>query len=819
MTKSDAPDPVTAGTNITYTINFASAGPSDAQAVLVADNVPANTTFVSTTATPGWTTTTPPVGGTGTISFTKGSVSGGETATFTIVVNVNANTANGSVITNTVTAASTTADPNPGNNAATATTTVMTSADISVVKTDAPDPVDAGANITYTLNFANGGPSDALNVSVADATPAGTTFISAAAPAGWSTTAPPVGGTGNITFAKTPVAPGEVAVFTIVVKVNSDTADGTVITNTVTASTSTADPNIGNNSSTTTTTVQVRADLSVVKTDSPDPVAAGTNLTYTIDFTNNGASDAQNVSITDSVPPNTTFVSATVPAGWTSTTPPVGGTGTITFTKATTTADEAAQFLIVVAVGVSTPDGTVISNTASVTTDTTDPDSANDTSTTTTTVNAIADLAVDKSDATDPVFAGGNETYTIDFVSNGPSDALNVVVSDPIPANTTFVSATAPAGWTLTTPPVGGTGTVTFTKTTVIVGETASFQIVVNVDGGTADNTTLSNTVTASSDAGDPDAANNSDTETTLTHEPTDLEITKTDGITQVSPGQNVTYTIVATNLGTRDDPAAVVNDTFPPELNNVSWTCSATGSATCTPSGTGDINDTVNLAERFDSVTYTVDAMVDFNTTGAVSNTATVTPSAGVFDPDLSNNTATDTDSIACLFCDEFDDSTLDPNWTYIKKIADWSEDGANLIGSTSGKSRAIATPVFSGCITCTVMATMQSSGGPPVSLIAWYTDDDNFLELLMKQSNGRWILKHHTNGHVSVKEKFNAGSILPNTPYVVRINFDGVQFRVFINNSATPDITLTPIAQPNGTVGFKVKKVTGTFDFIRVF
>ncbi len=95
----------------------------------------------------------------------------------------------------------------------TAILTTATEADLSVTKTDSPDPVIAGTNLTYTLNFASSGPSDAQNVSITDAVPTGTTFVSASAPAGWSTTSPAVGGTGNVIFTKGTAASGETGDF------------------------------------------------------------------------------------------------------------------------------------------------------------------------------------------------------------------------------------------------------------------------------------------------------------------------------------------------------------------------------------------------------------------------------------------------------------------------------------------------------------------------------------------------------------------------------------------------------------------------------
>jgi len=80
---------------------------------------------------------------------------------------------------------------------------------------------------------------------------------------GWSTSAPAVGGTGNVVFSKATGVNGETAVFTIVVHVNASTASGATITNSATVAGSTGDPTPGNNTATATTTVQTQADLAV----------------------------------------------------------------------------------------------------------------------------------------------------------------------------------------------------------------------------------------------------------------------------------------------------------------------------------------------------------------------------------------------------------------------------------------------------------------------------------------------------------------------------------------------------------------------------
>src|SRR6185369_16437973 len=121
-----------------------------------------------------------------------------------------------------------------------------------------------------------------------------------------------------------------------------------------------------------------------------------------------------------------------------------------------------------------------------------------------------------KTDTPDPVCVGQNITYTIGFRNNSSGSATNATVSDTIPANTTFVSATLPAGWSRGDSVVaGGTGTLMFTNPSVAGGGTASFTVVVKVNAGTTGGTIISNTATASSDTVDDVPANNSKTATT----------------------------------------------------------------------------------------------------------------------------------------------------------------------------------------------------------------------------------------------------------------------------------------------------------------
>jgi uncharacterized repeat protein (TIGR01451 family) len=254
-------------------------------------------------------------------------------------------------------------------------------ADLVVTKSDAPDPVTPTATLTYIISVTNSS-TDSANVTVIDTLPAGTTFL--AGPAGCSL---PVGGTFSCTGIT--LAGGANIALTVLVVVDAATPAGTVLINTATATSDLPDPNLVNNTATTTTTV-VAPGLAVTKGDAPDPVTPGANLTYTVDITNGGPTAAQTVVFADALPAGTTFVSETQTGGpvFTCTTPPVGGTGTISCTIATLASGASASFTVVVNVDPTTPAGSVITNTATVTTVTTDPDLTDNTATATTNVVA-----------------------------------------------------------------------------------------------------------------------------------------------------------------------------------------------------------------------------------------------------------------------------------------------------------------------------------------------------------------------------------------------------------------------------------------------
>jgi uncharacterized repeat protein (TIGR01451 family) len=242
-------------------------------------------------------------------------------------------------------------------------------ADLSLAKSDSPDPVFAGQTLSYRLNVRNDGPSNAAGVTVTDELPADVSFDSAAPSQGSCSES---GRTVRCGLGA--LATGASA--TIAIRV-TPRAEGT-LTNTATVEAIEGDPNPSNNAASASTTVNPAADLQLTKTDSPDPAHVGKALTYTLNVKNNGGSNASGVILNDQLPKATGFGSVST------------SQGTCTRTKTSVTCNlrslASGATATVTIVVKPTKKGT-ITNTASATaTQPSDPNTANNTATATTTV-------------------------------------------------------------------------------------------------------------------------------------------------------------------------------------------------------------------------------------------------------------------------------------------------------------------------------------------------------------------------------------------------------------------------------------------------
>ncbi|HSN57354.1 MAG TPA: S8 family serine peptidase, partial [Candidatus Sulfomarinibacteraceae bacterium] len=246
-----------------------------------------------------------------------------------------------------------------------------------------------------------------------------------------------------------------------------------------------------------------------------------------------------------------------------------------------------------------------------------------------------ADLAVTKTDGVATVVPGEGLSYTIVVGNAGPDDVVGAAVVDAFPAELTGVTWTcAAAGGASCT--AAGSGDIGDTVD-LPVGGTATYTAVATVAPGATG--TLSNTATVNPPAGvtDPDPGDNSATDTTTVGAFTELHGSVSDGVCWRAPGEVTTYTVTVANDGPGAAIGALVEDSPPAILVGLAWTCTASGGAACTASGTGAISQTVDLPAG-GSVVFELTGTVDPGATGWLLNQAMVTPPANCVDPTPDN-------------------------------------------------------------------------------------------------------------------------------------------------------------------------------------
>ncbi len=239
-------------------------------------------------------------------------------------------------------------------------------------------------------------------------------------------------------------------------------------------------------------------------------------------------------------------------------------------------------------------------------------------------------------------------TYTYLVKNSGGSTVEDTTVTIVLPDQTTFSDLDTPPG--VTCVHESATRTVTCDLGSMNPTASTSFGVKVHI-APTATNKVSHGNYTVSGKGVSPLIGPLVETNLTTGVTYADLSASLTDGIVAVGWGQPVRYTLVVTNHGPGDVSGASIDDTFPAELTNVSWTCVGSGGATCeATSGTGDIHTTADLPAG-SQVTFIVDATVIAGSgTGTLRNSASVSAPAGLQDPDDTNDVAVDVDGIGTL-------------------------------------------------------------------------------------------------------------------------------------------------------------------------
>jgi uncharacterized repeat protein (TIGR01451 family) len=287
------------------------------------------------------------------------------------------------------------------------------------------------------------------------------------------------------------------------------------------------------------------------KTATPTSVLVNGTITYSLQYENRGNSVAHNVLLVDPIPPGAIYVNSTNSG--------VFATDNVTWTLG----DLAAGAKGTVSVVVTAPGLPLTLNNLAILTADNAVDAQNSAA-----VNVTGEPAFSLRiiDTPDPVLDGTDLHYTLALTNTGTVPATGTTLTMPVPADTTFVSATG-----------GGTlagGIITWNIGPLDVGKPWSVVVTVHVNAPLLDGTLLDASATA--DAGNLAAPVVATAQTTVTSEPV-LDVTLTATPANVQGGDHITYTLVFTNTGTALAAGTILTLTIP-------------GSTVITASGTSTV-------------------------------------------------------------------------------------------------------------------------------------------------------------------------------------------------------------------------------------
>lgn len=390
----------------------------------------------------------------------------------------------------------------------------------------------------------------------------------------------------------------------------------------------------------------------------------------TISHLGTSASEAFDIVVIDTIPAGLTYVGGSAgPAGWS---PSYDGTNTLTWTCSApcslplaSSANLTYDVTMEDAPAPPTP-GDVFSNTTSMAWTSLDDTDINErtgddnggtepqndyTDNTTEDVTLTnPDLRVTKDDGVAFYVPGLTVVYDIVVENVGNEDVNAALVEDAIPPQLSSWD------WVCNGTTGGASGcdgvsgsTANFNDSVNLpAGSSITYQVTANILSSATGDMTNTVTVTLPAEYIEPTPDDNTDSDTDGQDSQADLSVDKDDGVTLISPGTTITYTIVVSNFSPSDVWGAEVTDTIQTKIDSWTWACTGTtgGASGCTPAPSSalDFSDIVDLPAN-SSITYTVTAQVSNTASGTLTNEVTVTAPAGVTETDLNNNTDDDTD------------------------------------------------------------------------------------------------------------------------------------------------------------------------------
>ncbi|APW61472.1 beta strand repeat-containing protein [Paludisphaera borealis] len=569
------PTKVIVGGQLTYTLTITNSSPVAANTVSLVDTLDPNVVYQplsSSTSVPGVVLSYNSAGGT--VSAVFPTIAAGQTVTVTIVALVAPSAASGPPAPITNAFAITTADVNSSLNTSgeVDTTNALPAADLRISGFAAsPDgvitPLYAGGGYSYSIGVANqAGLSDATNVVVTDYLPDSTlvTFDPTQNP-GWTLHAS--GTSQYATYDVGTLVSGASQTLTLILGTTAAAVGpplssfATVFSTAVGPVGAVFDPNLANNTSATINTpVTAAADVQVTVVPDPSTVYAGDNLSYTINVINNGPSPSSGVILTNTVPAGTTFISAEQDGAPLVVTPV---DGVLTFNLGGLNAGASIKPIVITVGTAGITSSAAVSPTTTANLAWTEfPNASSAADVVVGTVTPKSQLSVALQSDPSSIYVGGTATYTVTVANTGPSDDTNVTAVLVFPANT--IVTLTPGTYTLQQTPTSQI--VTFNLGSLAAGASVQRTIAFTALPAAADSSgsgtvNVSATVTGANYPANtyPPALAGT---TVLAAINLSIQLSATPNLAQI--GQNLVYTIQATNSGPSTATGVVVYNALP---------------------------------------------------------------------------------------------------------------------------------------------------------------------------------------------------------------------------------------------------------------
>ncbi|MCP4541434.1 MAG: DUF11 domain-containing protein, partial [Chloroflexi bacterium] len=323
ISKSAVPTQVLPGDIVTYTATYSNNGSADAQNVFITDTLPDEMIFG------GVVSEIPPLFGptqTGQlVTWYTPTLLAGHSGSIIFTATVTTTTHCSDTLVNIISITTSTPEYNTANNTYSESVHII-GADVIITKTTPLTQVLRGARLPYTITYCNVGDATAENVIITD-TPSRCLI--------------PIE---PLTRDVGPLLPGDCDNFILPFTVSLAAPCSTTLTNTVRITTTTPECNVTNNEDHESSVHVIGTDVTITKTTELTQASTGDLLTYTITYANIGSAPAENVVITDTLPPFTRYVTDT--SGLTITT----STSRLTWTVGTMPADSTISFTLVLSV-------------------------------------------------------------------------------------------------------------------------------------------------------------------------------------------------------------------------------------------------------------------------------------------------------------------------------------------------------------------------------------------------------------------------------------------------------------------------------------